>query len=250
NYRLQVFDPEGKYIGQIGQQGADIGQFEEPMDAATDRNDQVYVLDTWNHRIQVFDANGVHQNVIQGEFYGPRGIAIDRQTDIIYVTDTGHHVVKVFSPKGDLIRKIGNPADQAGNADGEFNEPIGMDVNSDGEVFVVDTRNARVQVFNRIWQHKASWPVQLTTEPNRGVESHIVCASDGTVFLTDPIGGRVLSFDREGNPLGEWREDADGEPLRTPLGIAVRESKAAPTPGKILLVTDLYDHKVRRIRVP
>jgi DNA-binding beta-propeller fold protein YncE len=242
NYRLQVFERNGEYFGQVGVRGADAGQFEEPMDVAVDKAGLVYVLDTWNHRVQVFDAKGVPQGMIARDFYGPRGIAIDLETNFIYVTDTGHHVVKVFDSSGRLIRTIGDPAFHAGSDEGQFNAPVGIDITADGLVAVADTLNDRIQFFDRQGQYLRSWPVGFTMQPNRGVEAHLVAAPDETIYVADPLGGRVLAFGADGSKTGAWDRASTGDRLQMPNGLAL-------TPDGELLVTDLQSHKVMRLRV-
>ncbi|MFH1744221.1 MAG: DUF2298 domain-containing protein [bacterium] len=237
NYRLQVFDKNGAYFGQIGERGTDAAQFEEPMDVAVDRTDRVYVLDTWNHRVQVFDANGAMRNIITGDFYGPRGIAIDLKTGVIFVTDTGHHQVKIFSANGEMLARIGRPDGRAGSGEGEFQDPVGIDITADGKVLVADTGNDRIQILDLQGRYLGAWPVGFTKEPNRGVEAHLIAAPDGSVFVTDPIGSRILAFDSQGNLAKIFQKDQTGERFRMPNGIALTAEGA-------LLVTDLGWHKV------
>ena len=243
NYRLQVFDRNGTYFGQIGERGPDAGQFEEPMDVAIDGAGRIYVLDTWNHRIQVFDIKGDLQRMITQDFYGPRGIAIDPKTNFIYVADTGHHVVKVFNSNGQPIRVIGKTNQLPGGGEGEFNAPVGIDVTADGRVIVADTLNDRVQIFNRQGEYLSGWPVGFTIQPNRGVEAHLVAAPDGAILVTDPLGGRVLAFGRDGSKIATWDRAGTGDRFKLPNGLAL-------APGGGLLVTDLHWHKVMRLRIP
>jgi hypothetical protein len=58
NDRVQVFDAEGTFLRWIGESGANIGQFNEPVGLAVGDAGELYVADAWNARIQVFDAAG------------------------------------------------------------------------------------------------------------------------------------------------------------------------------------------------
>ena len=55
NKRIQVFDPDGNFLAQIGKAGSGDGEFNEPVGIALDEAGNIYVADTWNKRIQVFD---------------------------------------------------------------------------------------------------------------------------------------------------------------------------------------------------
>ena len=54
NHRIQVFDPEGRFLCKWGTEGKGDGQFNEPLGLAIDGAGNVYVADAHNDRIQVF----------------------------------------------------------------------------------------------------------------------------------------------------------------------------------------------------
>ena len=65
--RIQVFDPDGKFIRQWGGHGYAVGEFLRPRALAIDAKDQIYVADACNNRIQVFDVQGKVLQVIGGK---------------------------------------------------------------------------------------------------------------------------------------------------------------------------------------
>src|SRR5918995_440050 len=58
NDRIQVFSPEGGWLRQWGGHGLEPGEFLRPRALAIDDRDRIYVADSCNHRIQVFDTQG------------------------------------------------------------------------------------------------------------------------------------------------------------------------------------------------
>ncbi|HYP20875.1 MAG TPA: DUF2298 domain-containing protein, partial [Chloroflexia bacterium] len=102
NKRIQKFDPSGKWLLSFGGEGTGNGQFSSispgsigtgPGGLAVDADGNVYVADTWNHRIQKFDSEGkflmswgAFVNLSDpaaaadpqrdAKFYGPRGVAV------------------------------------------------------------------------------------------------------------------------------------------------------------------------------
>ena len=50
--------PEGKWLRQWGGHGLEPGEFLRPRALAIDEQDRIYVADSCNHRIQVFDTQG------------------------------------------------------------------------------------------------------------------------------------------------------------------------------------------------
>ena len=54
NDRIQVFDPQGRFLRKWGSEGNGDGEFIQPQGLAIDSNGDVYVSDQGNHRILVF----------------------------------------------------------------------------------------------------------------------------------------------------------------------------------------------------
>ena len=68
NSRIQVFDPEGSFIRQIGGAGSGTGQFNRPASISISQPyDGLYVIDTYNCRVQAFLLNSVPTPDLQGK---------------------------------------------------------------------------------------------------------------------------------------------------------------------------------------
>ena len=128
------------------------------LGVAVDTAGNVYVTDTWNHRIQVFTIQGVYQRQWgtlgngDGQFrfpahldFGPGGS--------LFVADSNNHRVQVFDANGTFQRKFGLP----GPAAGRLWLPVGIDVTGDGYVYVSDTYNYRLQKFTTNGDYVAQW---------------------------------------------------------------------------------------------
>ena len=162
-YRGQVLRlaPDGERLQTWGKLGARTGEFRGPNGIAIDRQRNVYVADRDNNRIQKLSPSG--QPVGRwgvfghdpGEFYGPEGAAVDIQGNV-YVADTGNDRVQEFSPEGRLLGVWGTIARETPNAPppsaippGEFRLPMGIAVDAQGNVYVADTSNHRIQKLVR-----------------------------------------------------------------------------------------------------
>jgi len=94
---------EGGYVPVAvwGSWGTGEGQFHWPSGIATDADGNVYVVDTYNNRIQKFDSSGTFISTWgssgsgEGEFYHPCGIATDA-SDNVYVVDTYSYRIQKF----------------------------------------------------------------------------------------------------------------------------------------------------------
>jgi uncharacterized membrane protein/sugar lactone lactonase YvrE len=268
NLRIQKFDKDGNFVTMFGSRGTGDGQFSQlndtaegtgPGGIAVDSQGNVYVADTWNHRIQKFDKDGKFlltwgsflslsdAGYTPGpddntRFYGPRGIAVGPD-DHIYVTDTGNKRVLIFDTDGKNIGQIssGLTADKITqnypfSAPGELNEPIGIAVDAEGNVFVADTRNNRIQKFDAEGKPVAQWPVQLPAwSPGPYLEPFLAVDSAGNVYVTAPSSKTVIEYDSTGNVLG-----TKGSNIELPTGIWA-------DPDGTLYVVDTTASKVVKI---
>jgi sugar lactone lactonase YvrE len=171
-HRLLVFDPEGKFqrsVGTVGivaqsAEGPEIFQF--PNGIAV-HEDSVYVTDSNNRRVQVFDANGNYERLIVTQGL-PRGISFlapfpsdeATATGRFVVVDTLAHDGTLWTSTGTKIVSFGTQ----GVLEGEFSYPNGVSVGARNKMYITDTANGRVQVWG--WPEQVS-PVPIPKLPQR-----------------------------------------------------------------------------------
>ncbi|MGA7730549.1 MAG: SMP-30/gluconolactonase/LRE family protein, partial [Chloroflexia bacterium] len=212
---------------------------------AVDKDGNIYVADTWNHRVQKFDATGKFvtrwgefvnlgdqggfgDGSKNNKFYGPRGVAVGPDGNV-YVSDTGNKRISIFTPDGTYVREIGSgmtpdriAQNYPFNQPGEMVEPIGVAVDTQGNVFVVDTNNKRIQKFNSAGTFATQWPIPGTGwDPGSTMEPFIATDAQGNVYVTAPTGAKVHKFDTNGTGMGEKGTSPQNVILKTPTGIAV-----------------------------
>ncbi len=145
--RIQVFDPDGKWLRQWGGHGYEPGEFLRPRALAIDPDDNLYVADSCNHRIQVFDTNGKllrywgSRGTEPGKMAFPYDVAV--HGDSVYACEYGNNRVQKFSLGGKPLGTWG----RHGRDPGALNNPWALAVDSKGAVSVIDSNNHRVQRF-------------------------------------------------------------------------------------------------------
>jgi uncharacterized protein (TIGR03663 family) len=148
NKVIQVFEPDGIYVGEFGGPGPLEGQLDEPVGLDFGPDGLLYVADTWNGRIEVFDQS--HSFVRQWAIDGWYGQLPDNKpylaTDAmgrVYITDPEHYRVLVFDTIGNYLYGFG----QYGTEPDAMALPTGIDIGPTGTIYVTDAGNNRVLVF-------------------------------------------------------------------------------------------------------
>ncbi len=153
--RIQKFDPEGRFLTQWGTTGREPGQFIRPQTLKVDEEDQLWVVDACNHRIQCYDLRrqDVHQpseprrsggwgrlGQAAGELYYPYDLAFLPDRSVL-ICEYGNQRLQRFTRAGEFLGSWGGP----GHAPGELYQPWGVVVDSQGRIHVLDSNNHRVQ---------------------------------------------------------------------------------------------------------
>jgi DNA-binding beta-propeller fold protein YncE len=149
--RAQKFSPRGaQRLATWGTPGLAPGEFNRAEGVGTDSSDRIYVVDSCNHRIQVFSPEGrflrAHGKAgeARGEMSYPYDVRIDAQGRQ-YVCEFGNSRIQVFDAKDQVVEIIG----KAGGAPGEFANPWSVALDSKGNLYVADSQNHRVQKLVR-----------------------------------------------------------------------------------------------------
>ncbi len=166
--RVAVFDSGtftfSRYIGGPSTPDKrETGRFSAPTNAAVDRDGNLYVTDTWNYRVQVFDPEGNfvrafgEQGVQPGNFVRPKGIAVDSEGHV-YVADSEFNNIQIFTPDGRALLAVGG----LGGAPGEFALLAGLCIDSGDRIYTTEQLQGRVQVFKYLSSSSSAKEVNRT----------------------------------------------------------------------------------------
>ncbi|MFZ1769651.1 MAG: hypothetical protein WAU00_10670, partial [Caldilinea sp.] len=240
--RLLKFNADGAPQWSIGQSGINGGWdgennlFNQPEDVAIAPSGNIFVVDTWNHRIQVFTPSGAYVRTlgVAGEsgqdnahFNGPRGVGFAPDGSL-YVADGENARVQIFDANLTYVATLGITG-QPGSDNNHFVFPEDVAVDSVGVIYVADGDAHRIQVFgaNRVYlrtmgeTNKSGWDFAHFDSPRS-----LVIDANRRLYVADGWNGRVQVYDETGaylTTIGGGASSRTGD-LRATHSIAVDAS--------------------------
>jgi sugar lactone lactonase YvrE len=218
-------------INESGSAAAAEGALSGPRNVEVGPDGRLFVADSGNHRIQVFDAGGQFSHgwgsfgAEPGQLNEPWGLAIG--DEFVYVADTWNHRIQKFTLDGELAGTFGaSGSPSATEVDGGlglFFGPRDVLLLDDGRLLVTDTGNHRLQLLDTNGEFirvvggfgnglgQFNEPVGLAQGP------------DGSIYVADTWNGRIQRFSMPDLiPVSEWRVDAwDGQSINNKPYLAV-----------------------------
>jgi len=198
NSRVDKFSNSGSFEQSIGTCCALLGPGGEfnsfPTSVATDAAGNLYVADSGNHRIQVFDGNGNFLRMWgssgsgNGQFGDLRTLTVS-SAGTVFAVDAQTQRVQAFDLSGAFLAAWGG----GGAGSGQFSTPEGIATDSNGNVYVADTGNNRVQVFTATGMYLGQWGSSGSGN-GQFAQPWDVAVQGSTVVVNDRGNGRIQEF--------------------------------------------------------
>ncbi len=228
----------GESTGLRVEPSQSLAQFAFPDDVAVDNMDWVYVADTGNNRIQLFDAELNFRDIFGrkgsavGEFNQPQGISVDQQGRIV-IADTGNNRIQICQDMdGDCFAFGG-----LGSGEGQFNAPTGVEVDQLGRIWVADTGNHRIQVCNETGACVAFGDFGVG-QGQFDSPSDVAVSQSGRVAVVDTNNHRIQFFSTGAFQINAGLNDAWFNPSTDGQGFFIT---VFPDLGLVLLAWFTYD---------
>ena len=216
---------------------------------AIDDDDRLFVSDGKMRRVLIFKPNHELEGQITEGLVDPVGLAIDTTNRFLYVVDTQQDQVIVYDADSlKLLRRIGTGGkNHFLTTPGDFGAPQCVAVDKDGDVYVTDTLNNRVEIFdadgNFITQFGKAGDGPGYFERPKG----IAVDSDEHVWVADAMQDRLQVFNREGRLLtyiGQGHGELPGQ-FQTLVGVAIDKKNTVFTteqePGRLQIFQYVTD---------
>ena len=237
-----------EFVKTWGGKGSGPGQFHDPIGIAVS-DSEVFVADSRNGRIQVFDFDGNFKRQFGtpgggiGQLGRPMNLTIAGGE--IYVPEYFNDRVQVFGLDGTPSRIIG----RAGDGPGEFSATSGVAAASTGDLFVADFYNQRVQHLKPDGIFVRQWGITGTKGIGAGAFNYptdVALARDGRLYVADGYNDRVQAFASDGAFERKW-----GGPFAMDIfgpfngWFAVTTGVVVGPDGNIF-VADFYNNRVQK----
>jgi RHS repeat-associated protein len=206
---IRGFEPSGKYLD-------DFEFFElPPTDVAVDSDGHIWSSMGECCLLEFDRESGKFLNY-NLEAEPALGTAADAKGSVWVTLGTG--VIQRYDSAAKLLSEFG----EEGSEPGQFDYPVGVDVDAEGKIWVADTGNARVQRLSPAGEILAEFGEE-GTEPGQFVEpTDVDVDAEGVVWVVDAGNDRVQAFDAEGEFLTEFGEPGSGKgQFDQPRGIDV-----------------------------
>ena len=188
--------------------GRSPGELYCPSAVRIDSNNRIFIaegisfLSAPHARISVFSERGEFlTSFTPQDMRSLYGLAI--HGDYLYVTDTELHAIFQFKmePQFSLVTKRGTRGSQIG----EFNQPLNLTVSTNGDVYVADYNNHRVQILNSSLQHLRNLTEQLIQNPRdirlTADEVYVLCLDNPCLHVFSHAGERLRSLLSSGHQM-------------------------------------------------
>jgi DNA-binding beta-propeller fold protein YncE len=263
NNRIQKLDVASgvwsEWKKDDGGAGSGLGEFDSPTDVAIDGSGNIYVADPYNYRIQKLEiasgtwsewkkSGGGSGNGL-GEFGYPGGVAVDNTGNVVYVADTNNNRIQKLDVASGVWSEWKKDGGGAGSGLGEFNGPSGVEVDHEGNLYVADTGNHRIQkldIASGVWSEwkknggGAGSGLGEFNEPY-----NVAIDSNGNIYVADSNNERIQKLDVASGVWSEWKKNGGGAgsglgEFNSPLGVVVDSNG-------IVYVSEFSNHRIQKL---
>ncbi|MGI8551312.1 MAG: SMP-30/gluconolactonase/LRE family protein [Dehalococcoidia bacterium] len=214
------FDHDGKCVIQVSGPGSTYSS------VAVDAASNIYAAgcDANYCHIEKFDSAGRSLAGIGLRYSRPASLTVDGAGNVYvaivspdFVSISPNFVLK-FDSNLHLLTSWGTP----GSGNGQFLSGSGISVDSNGNVYVSDSGNNRIQKFDGTGQYLVQWGAKGSGNGQFNSPAGVVVDRDYNVYVADSGNNRIQKFDRQGTYLGQWNSAGIGiDRFNNPVGMAV-----------------------------
>ncbi len=241
-HHVLMYDANGTYVRSFGSgnAGSAVGDIAQPEGSAVSGG-YLFVADSANHRIDWFQVTnpanvGVMMTGLSTKLWGMAALpTVGSANGDLYVADAGNKQVVRFTFSGNVVSSFGT----AGTGNGQFNDPTGIALDTQGNVYVSDYTNGTVQKFS-------SSGTFIRSLSGFGHPDGLAVDRSGMLYIAEGTFHDIWKYDWQFNYVGGYYDGnnaANPGSLVTPSDIVITNI-ANTTPS--VFVLDLTTQKLAR----
>ena len=213
---VAVFDLARQRFEFLGGSGG--GRMKRPINIRVDTDGTKYITDTGRDQVLVYDSADRYVGAFgTKDQFRPVDLAISG--DRLYVVDIQHHQIQVLDKRsGAVLFSFG----KVGSGDGELYHPTNIALGPDGDVYVVETSNYRVQRFTAEGKPVRTYGTVGSTVGTFARPKGLAMDRQGRMYVGDAAFQNVQIFDPEGRLLLYFGDTENAaEALNLPAGVTI-----------------------------
>jgi DNA-binding beta-propeller fold protein YncE len=221
-HRVYVLTPEGRCLRTLGRHGTGRGELAWPDAVAFDTSGALFVADTGNNRIQVWDSSGTFLREFGRlaarrwrSLQNPRDVIVTPMDEVIVADFTGKRV-QVFDTDGRWLRNLPRAEDSV-----ILGGPVGLAYSADRLLYVSDTQGDQVVVFNRDGSLHSRIDGQGTEGGRLNAPHGLAISPRGCLIVAEAGSGRLRVFTLDGRSGREIAQPDGPVRVTRPLGLAL-----------------------------
>jgi sugar lactone lactonase YvrE len=185
-----------------------------PMGIAVDASDRIYVCAFNSIRVEVYASSGQLLRTIATSGR-PIGVGVADNGDTYVSTETNR--VYRYNSAGTLLGSFGG----TGTGPAQFQSIRGLDVDSQGKVYVSDAYLNLIKIFSSTGTLLTQWGFRVAGDPVMNNPSDVAVDAAGNGFVADGLNHRILAITPDNHYLRYWGTEGYGPgQLVVPLGVA------------------------------
>ncbi|MHB9093794.1 MAG: NHL repeat-containing protein [Eubacteriales bacterium] len=244
NHRVLVLDYNGKYLSEIGKPQIKAGKVNaKPGDLSTPvgitmANGEIYVSDADTRRIHVFNQDGKFLRYFAGGKVALPATVYFKNGKF-YVFDAFAHTLRVFDSTGKQLLAFG----KRGAQEGDLNYSFGVYVDDNGNIYIADSNNNRIQVFDGQGKFKQVWKGQdADSSGGYSIPRGMAVDSKGNFYTAEALSSDIAVTKPDGSvatrfSYAEPPKDGVEDKLRAPTSVFI-------DPNQRLYVNDFGNSRV------
>lgn len=240
NSRIQIFNKSGTHLSNFGIAGTADGQFGLRGWLTIAEDKTIYITDQGSNRVQRFDSNGNFISTFgsagsgDGQFSSPS--TINHYQWRYYITDAGNKRIQVIDGNGNYIWQSNG---YTAETQGKLNQAKESAV-YDNKVYVLDSSNYRVQIYNLSWSYLSGFGTQGSANGQFWWNTiDIAINNSGIIYIIDQSNNRIQLFNSSGMYLSQfWSAGSANGQFSTMGGIAIGS-------GNQVYVSDVGNNRIQ-----